>query len=131
MLANQLEHAIDLIFVGANHQRRVAAPKETSGAGEARGAKFILEQCVDDSVRVFILNDRDDQLHHAANPTMVLTSIYEMRPSITLTIAKFGSLAALIVAPTAACCCRVEEPLQHDRGGDRVDSLTPLISPRS
>jgi hypothetical protein len=67
MFADEVQYMIDLIFIGPDHEGGVAASEEAPGTCETRCTEVLFEERIDDPIRVLILNDRDDELLHAAN----------------------------------------------------------------
>jgi len=61
---NQIEYTVDLIFIGADKQRGVAAPEQATGAGQASRPKVAFKQGVDHMVGVIILDNRNHEFLH-------------------------------------------------------------------
>ena len=71
MLADEIEHAIDLFLIGADHQGGVSPAQESAGAGEARRPELVFQKRIDDGIGVFVLDDGNDQLFHPNPPQYV------------------------------------------------------------
>src|SRR5688500_4951538 len=64
--ADQAEDLIDLVLIGANEQRGVAATQESAGAGQPGGTKITIEQRVYHVIGIIVLDDGYDEFLHVA-----------------------------------------------------------------
>ncbi len=60
---DEVEHGVHLLILHTDHDRRVATPQETAGAGEPGRAVFRFQESIHNVIGVLILHDGDNQFH--------------------------------------------------------------------